>query len=165
MGCTACERGSLTQVSINSPTAGGMDCAVRALRGNDFYVEWTEADADATVQAEAASMGLRARQGGFDVYVLKLGTPNTCADIQQFAPDMRRAVEAISSQCSGATLPTHGTAIPVRDCDVRLAIGPATIPGSEPSLGGLALGDGEPRISVVPDSFFRRPWRVLSLAP
>jgi len=119
IGCAGCDPISKTQVAIDSPTAMGVDCAVRALRANGFSLKGAEGP-DVAVQAGDIFMGLHARQGGYDIYVSKVGKPNTCAEIEQFAPYMKRAVKVISTQCSGQTSPTTRVDLPREDCGIRV---------------------------------------------
>lgn len=121
-GCASCDSISNTQVSIDSPTAMGMDCAVDALRENGLMIKDAEGreGSDVVVHAGASYMGLHAREDGYDIYISKVGTPNTCAELEQFAPHMRRAVKAISANCSGTTPPTTMIELPRTDCGIRV---------------------------------------------
>ena len=118
-GCAGCDPISKTQVSIDSPTAMGMDCALRAIGEGGADTKDSE-DKDVSVQAGEIYMGLHARQDGYDLYVSKVGKPHSCLEIEQFAPYMRRAVRAISTQCSGSTSPKITAVLGNTGCGTRV---------------------------------------------
>ena len=118
-GCAGCDPISKTQVSIDSPTAMGMDCALRAL-GEGGVDTKDSKNQDVPVPAGEISMGLHARQDGYDIYVSKVGQPHSCVEIERFAPYMRRAVKSISAQCSGSTPPQITTVLGNTGCKTRV---------------------------------------------
>ena len=118
-GCAGCDPISKTQVSIDSPTAMGMDCALRAL-GEGGLASQASEDQDMAVRAGEIYMGLHARRDGYDIYVSRVGKPHSCAEIEQFAPYMRRAVKTISAQCSGTTSPKIAAVLANTGCGIRV---------------------------------------------
>jgi hypothetical protein len=118
-GCVGCDPISKTQVSIDSPTAMGMDCALRALGEGGVDTKDSEGQ-DMAVRAGETYMGLHARQDGYDIYVSKVGKPHSCVEIERFAPYMRRAVNAISAQCSGSTSPKITAMLANTGCGIRV---------------------------------------------
>ena len=122
VACAGCDPVYKSQVAIDSPTAKGIDCAVQALHAEGLSVNNSEGSSSSHLAIEAGDiyMGLHARKGGYDIYVSRVGKPDTCAEIRQFAPYMRRAVKAISTQCSGSTSPTIQVDLSDKNCEVRV---------------------------------------------